>query len=396
MSTLTRVQSSIGNFSAKYPKATIALIAAVALLPVFVNWHKWRHWIPDTSSRVGDAGVKFAHAHPRLGTAIQFLLNAIPDAVPLFLGLAGLGYLIPDLTKKIEHSKRVRLSVMGLFVLFAIAVIAVNAINRASQDEDKAKLNEKIGVVQTQNTSILTTLTKPTESGKISESDRKQNIERALRNEYILSHNPIDQEILAGTKMPPDVWMNERLQQLGERWKVADAPKVTAPLVTQQVASEGQAHVEFSFYRDVTDGPPITMKFDPLTDGKATFSIGAIVRGDVPAENLQIWIRRCDQCEWASPNPSFFAPPDPDRPQDRTVSIAVLPPNVVTPKLDFTVNSPRIAKFQAFALACYYACKNCPPVDWKKPQTLYIVSTMQTATKLQFPHMSFEPANQKK
>jgi hypothetical protein len=396
VSGITRFRAFLGNLSLRYPKSAIALIVAAALLPVLVNWRRWWHWVPETLSRVGNAGIAFAQVHPRLGATLQFLLDAVPDAVPLLLALAGLGYYMPDLIKKIEGSKRARISIMCVFVAFALTVVVVNAINRTAQDQDKQKLNEKIGVVQDQNNSILTTLTRPNETGKISEIDRKQNIEKVLRNEYILSHNPIDQEILAGTKMPPDVWMNERLKQLGERWTVTNVQRSTPSQIAQQSAPEEKARVEFSFYQDDMTRPPITMKLDPIDGGKVTFSISAIARGEQPAENLSLWIRRCEPCEWESPNPPSFAPPDPDRPSDRGIVFPILLPNVSTPRWEFTVKIPRFPKYNSLAIGCYYACKNCPPVDWKRPQTLWIVSTMQSAPKLQFPPISFEPADKKK
>jgi hypothetical protein len=370
VSGIIRFRAFLGYLSLRYPKSAIALIAATALLPVFINWRRWWHRVPETLSRVGNAGIIFAQVHPRLGATLQFLLDAVSDAVPLLLALAGLGYCMPDLIKKIEGSKRARISIMCVFVAFAITVVVVNAINRTAQDQDKQKLNEKIGVVQDQNNSILTTLTRPNETGKISEIDRKQNIEKVLRNEYILSHNPIDQKMLAGTKMPPDVWMNERLRQLGERWTVTDVQRSPPSQIAQQSASQERSRVEFSFYQDDMGRPPITMKLDPIDGGKVTFSISAIVRGEQPAENLTMWIRSCDACEWESPNPPSFAPPDPDHPHDRVIAIPILFPNVGTPRWEFTVKVPRFPKYNSLAIACYYACKNCPPVDWKRPQAL--------------------------
>jgi hypothetical protein len=50
---------------------------------------------------------------------------------------------------------------------------------------------------------------------------RRQSIVKALRNEYILSHNSISSGLLGGTEFPPDDWMNKRLARLGEKWTVS-------------------------------------------------------------------------------------------------------------------------------------------------------------------------------
>lgn len=51
------------------------------------------------------------------------------------------------------------------------------------------------------------------------EVERRRQILNALRNEYILSHDNISAALMAGTEYPPTDWMNERLRQLGERWR---------------------------------------------------------------------------------------------------------------------------------------------------------------------------------
>ena len=46
-----------------------------------------------------------------------------------------------------------------------------------------------------------------------------ENIYKALRGEYILSHQNISPGLLAGNENPPNEWMNKRLGQLGENWR---------------------------------------------------------------------------------------------------------------------------------------------------------------------------------
>jgi hypothetical protein len=227
---IIRLRREIGRLSQEFPIYTILLIILVGILPLIATWRTWWHRIPEISSKIGDAALNYAHSHPHLGATFQFFLDAIPDAVPLLLALAGLGYCMPDLVKKIESSRPIRVGLMSLFVAFALLVIIVNAINRTTQDRDKDALNNKIGVVQAQNTSILTSLT--TEGNgeqKTSEAEKKENILKALRDEYILSHDPIDPDILSGAKMPPDDWLNSRLHDLGQSWTVSGGTSKPRP-----------------------------------------------------------------------------------------------------------------------------------------------------------------------
>jgi hypothetical protein len=63
-------------------------------------------------------------------------------------------------------------------------------------------------------------------NAQAAEVDRRQNIEKALRGEYILSHDNVSPDVLAGTEFPPADWMNRRLRELGENWTFT-APKTT-------------------------------------------------------------------------------------------------------------------------------------------------------------------------
>jgi len=72
-----------------------------------------------------------------------------------------------------------------------------------------------------------------------------------LRNEYILSCNPVDPGILAGTKMPSDIWMNERLQAMGEKWKFRTVQNESVPAsAPQSIPAQKEVSVGFSFYTD--------------------------------------------------------------------------------------------------------------------------------------------------
>jgi len=53
-----------------------------------------------------------------------------------------------------------------------------------------------------------------------SESARRNLLLSKLRQEYIFSHDGLSSALLAGTEPVPAEWMNKRLAQMGELWRV--------------------------------------------------------------------------------------------------------------------------------------------------------------------------------
>lgn len=151
----------------------------------------------------------------------QVCLPILADMTPILLAIVGIVMSYVQPRKENHWMTTIILIVAGLV---GTAILSMNRIagERAHVAEVQT-LYGKIEVVQTQNTSILTTITTGGASAlKTTEAERRQNIEKLLRNEYILSRNPIDPEILAGLKMPPEAWMNARLKQLKETWTVSE------------------------------------------------------------------------------------------------------------------------------------------------------------------------------
>jgi hypothetical protein len=52
------------------------------------------------------------------------------------------------------------------------------------------------------------------------ESTRRNVLLQNLRQEYILSHDGLSPALLAGTEPVPADWMNKRLEQMGQSWRV--------------------------------------------------------------------------------------------------------------------------------------------------------------------------------
>jgi hypothetical protein len=52
------------------------------------------------------------------------------------------------------------------------------------------------------------------------ENSRRNSVVGKLRQEYVLSHDGLSPALLAGTEPVPPDWMNTRLEQMGELWRV--------------------------------------------------------------------------------------------------------------------------------------------------------------------------------
>jgi hypothetical protein len=228
------VRRTIARYSQHNPKTTVGLIVVVALMPLSGRWKQFVAALSSWSSRFGNYVLQLSQAHPHIARIVHVILNAVPDAVPLLLGLAGLGYIMPDLTKRIEKHKPTRIVLGVTVVAISFFAVAVNAVNREAQEHKEeaqgtamSDLGNKVIVVQGQNTQLANFLLGS--KGQVSEADRRKGIETVLRNGYRLSHDPIDPEIVAGNKMPPADWMNQRLKEMGENWQFVNhdnAPSV--------------------------------------------------------------------------------------------------------------------------------------------------------------------------
>jgi hypothetical protein len=166
-------------------------------------------------------------AHPSIAKWMHILINAVPDIAYALLALAGLAYLMPDLISKLEARKAVRVFLFSLFALFGVSAILVNAVNRTDQEEQATTQN----LSQTKVLSSVLDIQQSLHSDKaMTEAQRRERISESLRDEYILTHNPIPPEILAGNEMPPQDWMNSKLHDLGESWSIENTlrPRIAA------------------------------------------------------------------------------------------------------------------------------------------------------------------------
>lgn len=350
---------------------TVALLAAVTAF--------WKRPLLALSVvAIGKYILHFSQNHPHLSRILHVALNAIPDLALLSLAVAGLGYLMPELLKKFEMRRSLRVATMAAFVAIGFTGIIVNAINREEDDHAKFELNQTIinqskkldGVTET-DAHILKYLVS---NRSLNEAERRENLEKVLRNEYITSHDLIDPEILAGNKMPPEQWMNEKLRKLEEKWTFTQSADRAPMQVIQEMAPEPKhANLAISFAQPVIGVNDLaTVEAAPLKDDAFDIDVEIINISDVPAKGVKVWIRPCEGCTWVGPPPGGFIPPETELPFDQRADFFDMLPNVTTPKIHFSIKPPLFPKPSGAQIGFYYACDNCPPVDWKKPQILSI------------------------
>jgi len=298
--------------------------------------------------------------HPVFGRVGHGLFTAIPDIAFLLLAVAGLTYLFPgEWMQSLENRRGVRTALRFGFFIVGGAAIVVNAVNREDQEHKETISGDRMNTVMASVVDIQKALV----SNKImTEATRREHLTASLRDQYILTHNPIDPEILAGTKMPPNDWMSKRLAELGEKWTVTpSSDRTTPPQIIQQVSNppEQKAQIRFSFYTPTVSGDNIvTNKFIAPEDGRFKLRISAVVVGDVPAENVTIWLRVCGQCAWAN-LPQGFAPlPAKEESFDRVIALPEMLPNVLVGPWDVEISMQAFPPPTTTVLAGYYACKN--------------------------------------
>jgi len=238
-------------------------------------------------------------------------LPVLADATPILLAIVGvvMSYIQPR-----RESHRATTFILIVAGLLGSAVLSANRIrSEASHRNEVSNLGSKMDEVRHQNDVLSAFLLAARNTGKMSEVDRRKGIETVLRNEYILSHDPIDPEILAGNKMPPQEWTNGRLKAMGEDWKVAEVK--AAPTVVQQAPEPEKARLVFSLW-DATasvDHPVLSKFVHPNSDGSYTVEFSVGNASEVTAESVDLWLRVCDACSFVTiPNRGIYlTPPTP-------------------------------------------------------------------------------------
>jgi hypothetical protein len=166
-----------------------------------------------------------------------------------------------------------------------LAQAVVSSRSQTSKDQKQEKQEKSLETVREQNEilkqqsetvkqqtqTILSELSnKKNKTGSVAtslpESNRKAHILSLLRNEFILSHDNISAGLMAGTESPPAEWLNKRLGELNEHWKVTDVRSegVGRKLTEEQEAGLGrfaESHGDVNFYVRVLTGSIESQQF---------------------------------------------------------------------------------------------------------------------------------------
>lgn len=167
--------------------------------------------------------------------------DIFPDIAVFLLAIAGLGYLMPSLLRRVEGSKPLRLSIAAFVVIVAGTAITINYRMRAKQTQQQNQTSADIKALMQQGDDILTRLTasapannkssNPSTKAKVdiplplpsNEEQRRRDILSALRSEYIVTHLrelPPAQVVNDPSWNPPIDWANKRLYELHEKWAI--------------------------------------------------------------------------------------------------------------------------------------------------------------------------------
>jgi|ERR1043165_944063 hypothetical protein len=161
------------------------------------------------------------------------VLSFVFDSFPIVLAIIGIviSYHPPH-----SRAKKITATIILLFIGTAGCWALREFHLRIDETHSKeiAQLSTKLDATSAKldaagktNDLILKGLTKRTGTPDVStpsekEVVRRQKILAALRNEYVLSHDNVSTAVMSGVQSPPADWVNGRLKELGEKWRIGD------------------------------------------------------------------------------------------------------------------------------------------------------------------------------
>lgn len=148
--------------------------------------------------------------------------------IPILLAIFGAHYAAEAIQRKrAKHMARLGFWVSGILCVIMISYIETKGENE--HETEVRSLNMRLDAVQGQNTQILQHFVAVAPDAQTREISRRKGILAVLRHEWILSHKDVSPGLLAGTEEPPSDWINQRLNQLGEKWSVKALPPSLVP-----------------------------------------------------------------------------------------------------------------------------------------------------------------------
>ncbi|MFZ1008805.1 MAG: hypothetical protein WAN65_18345 [Candidatus Sulfotelmatobacter sp.] len=196
-------------------------------------------------------------AIPILAFAIGYLLLGFESALSWASDLVPLSFAVISVfvsvkTLRDKHQTAAIAFVLVLGFLGTLIMHSSRVHTEREHHSEMTQLGQKVEAVGAQNSQLLTAfLAKPPLTSQEVEMERRENIQKALRGEYILSHDNVSPGLLAGTEFPPADWTNRRLQELGEKWTVSETAKtLSATPVTPRSYIEFDGDFHFPQGRD--------------------------------------------------------------------------------------------------------------------------------------------------
>jgi len=209
------------------------------LICAFLLW-KLRHYllirVPLWIQSISHPIFVIAQTHPIFGRVLHVLFNAIPDAAFALLAVAGLAYLVPkSYLDRLEELVWVRIFLIVLFVTFGFAAIIINAVRNENQEYKDGQREKTLDLVLGDVNHIQDALSP--KSIQMTETERRRHLLDLLRDQYVIEQKNVDPQIVAGNKMPPDDWLNNRLGELKENWQIHTPPIASPPIARNPALS---------------------------------------------------------------------------------------------------------------------------------------------------------------
>jgi hypothetical protein len=206
------------------------------------------------ASSIGTPIICFAFGCLLLG--FERALSWASDLVPLTFAV--ISVLVSVKKLRDEHQNVVIAFVLVVGFLGSLIMHFSRVQGETQHHNEINDLKSRMGSVADQNGQLLKAfLAKAVLSSQDAELERRQNIQKVLRGEYILSHDNINPGLLTGTELPPADWINKRLRELGEQWTVATTTPVQVPAtpVRSYLVFDGSPY--FAPHKD-DKGQPLT------------------------------------------------------------------------------------------------------------------------------------------
>lgn len=168
------------------------------------------------------------------------------DFVPMVISLVGIVMSYRTPRKEHHHITTAILIICGFAGTGIISIARIK--NESAHNAEVGGLNDKLQSVAKQNGEILAGLVKGAQGQPAptppkptrTEADRRGNILKLLRNEYILSHNNVPTLIVEGTEALPSDWVNGRLKEMGEKWIVGEEHPISISSIDIPAFSVGK------------------------------------------------------------------------------------------------------------------------------------------------------------